>query len=440
MRRLVATLFSLLALSLSTYGLEAQQKSKAVKNLENERQTALKAIEKTDKELKETKRNAANVKKRISLLEQQVKQRKQVISLLDAELRTLDAELDSMNRQAKALEKQEEKAKDAYARSIRLMQEGKSSTDKLLFLFSARDFDQGIRRLNYLSQYASAHKVAAADLKAKRQAVEEQRKIIAKHHEAKQQTKVTREQERRKLEDEESAKRQEAKQLSGKQQSLQKKLQKQQADLAALSRRIEDQIAREIAEAERKARLEREAAEKKRREEAAKTPDKKPATSKPVETERRAETKGGYAMDASERALSGSFAANRGKLPAPLRGRYTVAVPYGTTAHSENKSFQVTNTGIDLETATGTDASAVFDGEVTAVFVQPGYNTTVIVRHGNYLTVYANLIKVYVSKGQKVKTGTPIGRIFTDKSTNKTTLHFELWKERTRQNPSLWIR
>jgi len=77
---------------------------------------------------------------------------------------------------------------------------------------------------------------------------------------------------------------------------------------------------------------------------------------------------------------------------------------------------------------------------VSSVFVIPGYNSAVMVRHGNYITVYANLSKVYVSSGTRVKTGQALGRAYTDPSNNQTIIHFEIWKERSKQNPRLWLR
>lgn len=145
-------------------------------------------------------------------------------------------------------------------------------------------------------------------------------------------------------------------------------------------------------------------------------------------------------MDATERALSGSFAQNKGRLPGPVRGSYRIISDFGVHQHSELKRVQVNNGGIDIAVAAGADATAVFDGVVSSVFVIPGYNTAVMVRHGNYITVYANLSRVYVSAGTRVKTGQSLGRAYTDPATNQTTIHFEIWKERSKQNPRSWLR
>ena len=119
-------------------------------------------------------------------------------------------------------------------------------------------------------------------------------------------------------------------------------------------------------------------------------------------------------MTKAEKRLSDDFASNKGRLPYPVSGRHTIVAAFGEQQHQELKYVRTNNSGIDIQTAPGTDARAVFNGEVTRVFVVPGYNNSVIVRHGNYLTVYSNLSQVYVKAGDKVSTRQAIGKIFTD--------------------------
>ena len=215
-----------------------------------------------------------------------------------------------------------------------------------------------------------------------------------------------------------------------------------------MNRQIEKQIAEEIARAEAEAKAARERAaraERNRlaREKAAasgkKVPETKPET-EPVREERVADTKGGYAMTKAEKRLSDDCASNKGRLPYPVSGRHTIVAAFGEQQHQELKYVRTNNSGIDIQTAPGTDARAVFNGEVTRVFVVPGYNNSVIVRHGNYLTVYSNLSQVYVKAGDKVSTRQAIGKIFTDtEDGNATILHFQLWKEKTKLNPAPWL-
>ena len=102
--------------------------------------------------------------------------------------------------------------------------------------------------------------------------------------------------------------------------------------------------------------------------------------------------------------------------------------------------MRTSNSGIDIQATPGADARAVFNGVVTRVFVVPGYNNSVIVRHGNYLTVYSNLSQVYVKAGDTVSTRQALGKIYSDPEEGQATiLHFQLWKEKTKLNPLPWL-
>ena len=144
---------------------------------------------------------------------------------------------------------------------------------------------------------------------------------------------------------------------------------------------------------------------------------------------------------ANDTKLSGSFESNKGRLPAPVACRYKVVKPYGITKHPSLPKVMVENSGIDIEVPSGTQAQAVFDGEVTVVFRPSGYQTVIVVRHGKYLTVYGNLDNINVAKGDKVKRGQALGHIFSNPADdNRTILHFEVRNGRTKLDPSQWIR
>ena len=251
----------------------------------------------------------------------------------------------------------------------------------------------------------------------------------------------TRHEESKKLQSEEAVQKEEVQQLNKKQKDLKAELRKKQKQAEALNRQIEKLIAEEIARAEAEARAAREKAERAAREQAAKRKSSGGNTAdKPMREERVAATKGGYAMTKEERQLSDNFGSNRGKLPYPVTGRYTVVATFGEQQHSELKYVRTSNSGIDIQTAPGADARAVFNGVVTRVFVVPGYNNSVIVRHGNYLTVYSNLSQVYVKAGDAVSTRQALGKIYSDPEEGQATiLHFQLWKEKTKLNPLLWL-
>ena len=413
------------------------QKSARVRQLEEQRKKALAEIEMTSQLLKETTQTAQTSLNRLNLLSQQILSRKKVISLLNQEVGELDDQIAASRREITRLEKELGGKRDNYGKSMQSMYKRRSSQDKLLFILSADNFAQSMRRMRYLREYADWQKQQATEIIDKQTEIALKQKELEKTRSEKNALLSTREQESKKLQTEESNQKVEVQQLSKKQKELKEQLRKKQQQANALNRQIEKQIAEEIARAEAEAKAARE--RERRAREKAKAEGKAPAK-EPIQEERVADTKGGYAMTRAEKKLSDDFASNRGRLPFPVAGRYTIVGTFGEQQHQELKYVRTNNSGIDIQTTPGADARAVFNGEVTRVFVVPGYNNSVIIRHGNYLTVYSNLSQVYVKAGDKVSTRQAIGKIFTDTAEgNATILHFQLWKEKTKLNPSPWL-
>lgn len=407
------------------------QNSAKVKELERQRKKALEEIEMTHQLLSETQKTTKNSLNRLNLLSQQILSRRRVIDLLNQEITALNYQIKKMNREIDQLNSELKVKQANYAKSAKGLYKRRSSQDRLLFILSAETFSQSLRRVRYLREYADWQKRQANAIVEQQKEITLKQKKLQKTLGEKQALLGTREVETQKLQVEESSQKEEVQALTKKQRDLQALLKKKQKQADALNRQIEKQIAAEIARAER----ERAAQEAKRR--AAAKNKENPSL---LPEERVAAVKGGYAMTREERKLSDDFAGNRGRLPFPVTGRYTVVSRFGEQQHQELKYVRTNNNGIDLQVQPGTEARAVFNGEVTRVFVVPGYNNSVIVRHGNYLTVYANLSDVYVKAGDKVTTRQPIGRIFSDTEAGNTTiLHFQLWKEKTKLNPLPWI-
>ena len=382
------------------------QKSARVRQLEEQRKKALDEIEMTNQLLKETTQTAQNSLNRLNLLSQQILSRKKVISLLNQEVSEIDNQIAAARREINKLEKELGEKRTNYGKSAQSLYKRRNSQDKLLFILSADNFAQSMRRMRYLREYSDWQKHQATEIIDKQTEINLKQRELEKTRSEKNVLLGTREQESQKLQTEESSQKVEVQQLNKKQKQLKDELRKKQQQANALNRQIEKQIAEEIARAEAEAKAARER-ERRAREKAnakAKAEGKEPVQ-EPIEEERVADTKGGYAMTKAEKKLSDDFASNRGRLPFP-----------------------------------GGDARAIFNGEVTRVFVVPGYNNSVIVRHGNYLTVYSNLSQVYVKAGDKVSTRQAIGKIFTDTEAGNTTiLHFQLWKEKTKLNPTPWL-
>lgn len=437
------------------------QNSSKVKQLENQRKKALEEIEMTNQLLNETKKTARSSLNRLNLISNQILSRKKVISILNQEIGGIDSQINKMRREVNRLEQELKVKQKNYGKSAKGMYKRRKSQDKLLFILSADNFAQSLRRMRYLREFADWQKRQAAEIVVKQREIEEKRSALEKTRKNKQVLLGSRENENQKLQTEESSQKTEVQQLNKKQRDLQAQLKKKKQQADALNQQIEKQIAIEIARAEEEARIARQKAERERAEKArlareAREIRKKQAAAsgkkiveekeepepepEPIRAERVAEVKGGYAMTREEKKLSDNFAGNKGRLPFPVTGRHAIVGTFGEQQHQDLKYVRTNNSGIDIQTSPGADARAVFNGEVTRVFVVPGYNNSVIVRHGNYLTVYSNLSQVYVKAGDRVSTRQSIGKIFTDtEDGNATILSFQLWKEKTKLNPATWL-
>ncbi len=394
------------------------QKSARVQTLEQQRQAALAEIEVTNQLLDETKKSTRNSLNRLNLLSKQILSRKEVINLLGQEIEEIDKQITSSRSAISQLEEDLKNKRQMYGKSIQKMYLRRNSQDKLLFILSADNFAQSFRRMRYLREYADWQKKQAETIISQQKELTEKQKELEKTRAEKNKLLNTREDENRKLLAEESNQKKAIRELNKKQKQLQADLKKKKKQADALNQQIEKLIAEEIARAE--------------------TSSKKGTDAK--QEERVADTKGGYAMTKAEKQLSTNFAGNKGRLPYPVSGRHTIVAPFGEQQHQELKYVRTNNNGIDIQTTPGADALAVFNGEVTRVFVIPGYNNSIIIRHGNYLTVYSNLSQVYVKAGDHVSTKQAIGKIFTDtENGNATILHFQLWKEKTKLNPEPWL-
>ena len=404
-----------LFLLIGVFSLTAQQ-SIQVRDLERERSALLAGIEETNRLLKENTRTTSNALNRLNLLLQTINSRKNIILLLNREIASMDEEIRVKETQIKTLEKDLESKKQYYAASLRKMYLHKKNQDNLFFILSAQNFTQSFHRIMYLRTYSEWQKKQAEEILEKQNTINQEKNLLVENRNDKLKLLNDRQSEEKQLSIEENNRKAEIKTLEKNKKALQDELAKKQRQATALNRQIEKIISEEVLKSE------------------------KAAKSESVEI-RTAEVKGGYAMTQSERTLSSSFAGNKGKLPYPLRGNYKVVGFFGVHQHKELSKIVINNNGIDIETTSGNEARAVFDGIISRIFTLPGYNNSIIIRHGNYLTLYSNIEQVYVKQGDKVNTGQTLGKIYTDKEKgNSTLLHFEIWKEQTKLDPLAWIR
>lgn len=437
------------------------RKSRTLQRLEQERKQLLRSIEASDKKLQQLRRDTRNEEQTLRTVKEQVEQRRQVVSVLGNEVIGLQARIDTLSGHIGRLHRREGALLLRYRAALVQLQRIDTHIDPVLFVLSSQNPSEARERQRFLSRYSKAVREASVALRTTRAEIEATKAEVGRTHSEKEQLLSLREAEKKKLEAEEQQRAAQVKDLQGKQQVLAQDLSKQKKRAEDLDRKIQAQVEAEIIAAQRRAaELQRRREEARRRRQTQRTqptpppstgrsgrdkgttpppPPPPPADDEPEE--RRAATPGGYAMDANERALASSFAQNKGRLPAPIRGSYSILRTFGVHQHSEHNRVQVNSSGVDFGVNGDSRAYAVFSGVVSRVFVIPGYGTAVILRHGNYLTVYANLSSVAVSTGSRVSTGQSIGSVGAspDGSSGRL-LHFQLWHERTKLNPLAWIK
>lgn len=388
------------------------QKSRS--QLEKEIKALQEDISTTSKLLKKTSKDKEMTLNEVSLLNKKIKQREKLIKAYNEQIAVLDQEISKGQGNIKTLNADLKNLRKEYAQMVTFANRNRSHYDVLEFVFASSDFNQAFSRLRYIRQFtesrknkmnqiANTEKRITGEVEASQKAREEQAAMLT--DEKVQQAELQKEKEQ--LNSQIAS-------LKKKEGQLQKDIKQKQQQAKNLQKAIDDIIAEEIRLANERAKKEAEAKGKK------------------------AESSKGIVMTPAEKTLSTNFVNNKGKLPWPVE-RGVVSSSYGKHASVVSDKVTVTNSGIDIATDENAQARAVFDGVVTSVTKLTGSNTVIIIRHGEYFTVYSNIEEAIVKRGDNVKTKQNLGRIHTNKAENKTELHFELLKGQQRDNPEPWL-
>lgn len=423
-RILYVCLFLALPLSVSF------AQSPAIKQMRSKATAISKEIEEQKKILLSTQNDVNSQLRNLSLLEARIKKQKSLVSLLKKEARELDKEIKQIGSDIKVQEKRVESSRNEYAEALRRARKYSKTNSKLSFLLTSDNFNTLLRRYRYTNEYMDAHDRLAkslegqiAILSAKKAELEETHK--AKAESLKEQEAVSAEMQ--KLEKEQRATVARLKKQSGK---VQAAIKKKQKDLNSLNKRIDAEIERILAE-ERAARKRAEEAARKKREAAKNTPVDKKGESKKEEL---------FASDAGVAEMTGSFLKNKKKMPVPITGPYLVVDEFGTKNVIEGKgNVKINNKGIVLEGSSGAKVRCIFEGRVTAV-VNDGNYHFVLVRHGEYISVYSNVVNMRVNGGETVKAGDILGDVGIDAKSGTPKMQFQLRKEKQILNPAHWLK
>jgi septal ring factor EnvC (AmiA/AmiB activator) len=357
-------------------------------------------IEYTNRLLEETVKKRQSSLERVKIINRRMQLRDQLIGSIIQEISIYNEDIDQKRDVITELEKDMDMVKRQYELLVQFAYWNKNKQDRLMFILSADNFNMAYKRMKYIQQY-TRHRKEQAVLIGTMQ--DELKNEISKLEEIVLQKEALAEQkmrENRNLEREKRSKDRMVRELSGQEKELKDKI----AENKKIARRLEKEIAAII-----------------------KT-DAGRGRSKNIYDQ----------LTPEEKLISDNFQGNKGKLPWPTE-RGVVTSRFGKQQHAVLKQVTVQNDGIDISTVQGAEARALFEGVVSKVVAILGANYTVIIRHGNFLTVYQNLINVRVKPGDKVEVKQVLGTIFTEEETNSTLLHIEIWKELNKQNPEDWL-
>jgi septal ring factor EnvC (AmiA/AmiB activator) len=422
-----------------------------IERLQKQRKSLQTEIENANRLYLDVKKQTTTILQRISLINKQIDTRKKIIEVQNKEIAALDIELVRLQKQISTLDKELKERQGKYANAIKMVMHKRQSENKIFFILSGKSFGEALRRMQYLKQYSRVQKTQAEEIKEKNAELMQKKKDVEVAKVERNKTLMDIRNEQSKLIAEEQNRKNEMSEAEGKQKELKKVLQDKQNQANRLNAEIERLIAEEVARIERETkRLEEErrkkrdeqqriAEEKRRKELKGKT---KKEIEKQIEKEKESipevVKEEPLIAEAEIFNLSKNFVANKGRLPMPVTGAASIVSSFGVQKHSE-WNVSTNNSGIDIQAQQNSDIRSIFEGEVSRIIAFPGYNNCVILRHGEYYTFYANIINVYVKKGQMVKTGEALGKIYTDSDTGIATMHFQLWKKTTKLDPGPWL-
>mgnify|MGYP001202349044 FL=1 len=410
------------------------QTNRKIKDLESKRGALQEDIAQSETLLRSTKKDVKSQLSDLSLITNQIGARRKLIAQIESDVQALDNEITLQQRQLTKLQKELKEKKNKYEASVQYMYKNRSIQEKLMFIFSAKSLSQTYRRLRYVREYATYQRIQGEEVIKKQTQVEAKKKELEQVRSEKTNLLVYKEHEREKLELQEKEQRLLVTNLQKKQKSLQNEIARKRREAQRLNAQIDRLIEAEIAAAKKRAEEEARKEAAARKKSGSKGNASNSATGK---TDSKAAPMEKYNLNTADRQLSGNFEKNRGLLPPPITGPYLVVSHYGAYEVTGLKHVKLDNKGIDIKGQKGAQARAIFDGEVSAIFQYNGM-VNVLVRHGNYISVYCNLSSANVKRGQHVKTKDILGKVCMDSSGN-TILHFQLRKETVKLNPELWL-
>ncbi len=338
-------------------------------------------------------------------LNQQISATENLIRVTNQQANLLTREITSNENRIKQLKEELEELKDDYSRMIRRSYKSKSQQSRIMFLLSAESFLQAYKRLQYMKQYANYRKEQGEEIKRNTIELQQLNESLAEQKKAKDVLIAENRKTRAELEESKKAQQSLISVIRKKEGQFATELRKKQQEIDQIDRAIEKMIADAIAASNKESG----------------------STDREV-----------FALTPAAKALAADFEKNKGKLPWPVKAGI-VSLRFGTQPHPIVKTATMNSNGVRIDTDKGAKARSVFSGVVSEILVVPGSHKMVMVRHGDYITIYNNLEDLLVKKGDQVAIGQDLGSIATSKTNAKTTLYFVMYKNTTKLNPEHWI-
>ena len=368
------------------------------------------------------KRLQAEIKQINSLLFKNTKQEKSVLSQVEdlnvkilvrtdlvkvnkEQANLLILQINVNQRNITNLRNELELLKKEYAEMIQKSYKSKSAQNRLMFLFSSDDFLQAYKRIQYIKQYTNYRKKQGEQIAEKTKTLQSLNKNLLEQKAQKEGLALENQKMQEQLQQERKSQQRLIRSLKNKSRSLAGEIKQKQRKALAIDREIERLIREAIAASNK-------AAGKK--------------------------SNNAFALTPEAKKLASNFVANKGKLPWPVEKGFVIQ-RFGMQPHPVVKTTMIKSNGVTIATSPRAEARAVFEGEVMTILSFKGSNPTILIKHGNFITTYKNMGRVYVKKGDKVRAKQPIGEIFTHPQTGKTALQFSVFNELRPQNPKSWI-
>jgi septal ring factor EnvC (AmiA/AmiB activator) len=411
---LVKSFLAVIILLLTSYPSFSQNSKE---DLEHKKEQLMKEIQSLQTELDQTKKSKKTNAGQLAALQKKIKTRQQLISAYNNEIFQFNKEIDNKVFTIRSLDRDLDTLKQNYAKMVYYAYKHRDAYNRLLFLFSASDFNDAFRRLKYIKRFNAYRRQQAELILVTQGDLKKQMTTLKVKKKNKQLLVNQQEEQKQKLAAEKNEKDQLVKTLSKQEQQLKASLAKKKKEQESLKKEIADLIKKEIEEAKKKGMASNSSS--------GKTNPSRSASSS-------------LSLTPEAAALSADFSNNQGKLPWPV-DKGEITDQFGTHAHAVFDNLTVKNNGVDITTAQGASVRAIFKGTVVGILSNPGYHKAVLVRHGEYFTVYSNLSSVNVKANDEVSTKQTVGTAYTDPSTGETIVHLEIWKGTTLMNPESWI-